>query len=163
VAAIRPCIIDELQAIGAVINDAARAYQGVVPARFLHEPYMSEDELALEMASVRFYGYEEEGSLVAVMGIEPVADVTLLRHAYVLTSRQRRGIGAMLLRHMESETRTPWLLLGTWQDSWAVAFYRSHRFEFQPDKDALLARYWPRVGADQAANSVVLGKFVGGK
>ena len=156
--AIRPCAPDELQAMARVINDAAQAYRGRVPARFLCEPYMSPEELAVEISTVTFYGYEEHGNLVGVMGIEPLADVTLLRHAYVLTSQQRRRIGSALLRHIESLTLTPWLLLGTWRDSWAVDFYQAHGFELMPEKDDLLARYWPRVSADQAAHSVVLGK-----
>lgn len=155
---IRSCASDELPAIARVINDAAEAYRGSVPERFLHEPYMSHADLAIEMSSVMFHGYELQSRLVGVMGIERVNDLTLLRHAYVLTAYQRRGIGAALLGHIESLTQTPWLMLGTWRDSWAVDFYRTHGFEFMPGKDDLLARYWPRVGADQAAHSVVLGK-----
>jgi len=47
-----------------------------------------------------FWGYEETGTLEAVMGIQQVQDVTLIRHAYVRTSSQKRGIGAQLLSHL---------------------------------------------------------------
>lgn len=160
--AIRLCLPEDMEEIARVINEAAQAYRGVVPQRFLGDPYMSRDELAGEMSTVTFFGYEEQGQLIGVMAIEPVGDVTLLRHAYVRGSRQRRGIGTSLLQHMESLTLTPWLLLGTWRDSWAVNFYRKHGFEFMPAKDDLLTRYWHRVGADQAAESIVLGKILRG-
>jgi len=155
---IRACGPADAVAIASVINDAARAYRGLVPDRFLHEPYMPLDELERELRTVSFHGYEDGGQLVGVIGLEPVEDTTLLRHAYVSTDYQRRGVGEQLLARVESLTETPELLLGTWEDAWAVSFYLKHGYEPATDKDALLARYWPRVGRDQAAHSVVLRK-----
>lgn len=154
---IRRCSPDDKPSIYAIVNDAAMAYRGRVPDHLLHDPYMPMEELEQELRTVAFFGYDEGAALVGVMGIEPVRDVTLLRHAYVLTSHQRRGIGAALLGHVLSLTRTPQLLLGTWKDAWSVDFYLKHGFRLMPDKDRLLATYWPRVSREQADASVVLG------
>ena len=155
---IRRCEPRDRDEIVAVANDAAKAYRGLLPRRFLATPYMSRDELDAEMSSVIFYGHEEAGELLGVMGIEPLEDLTLLRHAYVRTVHQGRGVGGQLLEHVESLTQTDWLMLGTWAGSRAVTFYLKHGFQFMASKELLLARYWPRVSQDQAANSVVMGK-----
>src|SRR3954466_14123255 len=86
----------------AIINDAARAYRGVIPGDRWHEPYMPADELAAEIAAgVAFWGYEDDGgALVGVMGIQPVGDVELIRHAYTAPAGQRRGVGSALLEHL---------------------------------------------------------------
>ena len=95
---IRACRDSDRAAILAIVNAAAEAYRGVIPADRWHEPYMSLDELDREIAAgVAFWGYEENGRLTGVMGIQPVRDVNLIRHAYVLPSSQRRGTGGALL------------------------------------------------------------------
>src|ERR1700730_2991401 len=98
---IRPCRDDERAAILAIVNSAAEAYRTVIPADRWHEPYMPADELEREMAAgVAFWGYEADGALVGVMGIQPVRDVDLIRHAYVLPSNQRHGVGSALIEHL---------------------------------------------------------------
>ncbi len=88
----------DFQTILSVVNEAAVAYRGKIPVDCYKTPYMPQKELEQEIGSgVQFYGYIENGEVVAVMGIQPVGDVTLIRHAYTLTSHQRRGIGAKLL------------------------------------------------------------------
>ena len=154
---IRRCSRADALAICAIINDAAQAYEGRVPRRFLRDPYMPLAELGEEMETVAFYGHEEEEMLVGIMGIEAVDDVTLLRHAYVRSSHQRRGIGTALLGHIISLTPSGRLLLGTWKRSWAVGFYLKHGFQLMPEPGQLLATYWPRVPKEQADASVVLG------
>ena len=73
---IRPCRDDERPAVLAIVNAAAEAYRGVIPADRWHEPYMEAAELDAEIAAgVAFWGYEEGGELVGVMGIQPVGDV----------------------------------------------------------------------------------------
>jgi hypothetical protein len=70
--------------MAAIVNAAAEAYRGVIPADRWHEPYMPVEELEAEIAAgVAFSGYEEGGELLGVMGIQPVRDVVLIRHAYV--------------------------------------------------------------------------------
>ncbi len=87
------------QDILTVINDAATAYKGKIPKDRWKEPYMTAQELKEEILSgIHFYGYLENNTLIAVMGIQLVNDVTLIRHAYTLTNHQRKGIGEKLLK-----------------------------------------------------------------
>lgn len=154
---IRRCFKADKLAICTIINDAAQAYEGRVAKHFLSDPYMPLTELEEETNTVTFYGHEEQGALEGIMGIEVVRDVTLLRHAYVRSAHQRRGIGTTLLKHIISVTSTSRLLLGTWENSWAVGFYLKHGFRSMPEPGRLLAEYWPRVPKAQAGASVVLG------
>lgn len=140
-----------------VINSAAIAYKGVIPADCCHEPYMPEEELAGEMAAMTFFGWQADGKIVGVMGYQPVKDVTLIRHAYVSPSYQKKGIGTKLLRHVRQMTKTRVLLVGTWEDAgWAVSFYKKQGFKIMADKDALLKKYW-NIPERQIQTSVVLG------
>lgn len=143
-----------------VINSAAVAYKGVIPADRYHEPYMTEAGLAAEMAAMKFFGWEADSKIVAVMGFQPVKDVTLIRHAYVLPAYQKQGIGTKLLEHIKRLVKTRLLLVGTWADAgWAVRFYEQHGFELMPDKDGLLKKYW-NIPERQVATSVVLGIII---
>ena len=95
---IRQCRSDEFGVIGEIINDAAQAYRGVIPEDRWHEPYMSLAELEEQMKDgVIFWGTEQDGKLAGVMGIQPVQDVTLIRHAYVRTACRNQGIGGRLV------------------------------------------------------------------
>src|SRR3954468_23948864 len=121
---IRRCTEEDLPAILSIINEAAIAYRGVIPADRWHEPYMPLESLQQEIAAgVEFWGYEDAGSLVGVMGLQDVKDVTLIRHAYVRTGQQRSGIGGALMKELVARTRRP-LLVGTWAAAvWAIRFY----------------------------------------
>ena len=91
------------------------------------------------------------------MGFQPVGDVTLIRHAYVLTDFQRNGIGTTLLKQIKRLTKTKYLLVGTWADAdWAIRFYQKHGFKLMPNKDELLSKYW-HIPKRQVDASVVLG------
>jgi N-acetylglutamate synthase-like GNAT family acetyltransferase len=155
---IRPCSKEDFDAIHEIINDAAAAYRGVIPADRWHEPYMGREALAAEMAAgVRFWGWEEAGRLVGVMGIQDVRDVTLIRHAYVRTAQRGGGIGGKLLAHLRSLTERP-LLIGTWAAArWAIGFYEKHGFRVvgEAEKTALLKKYWS-IPDRQVETSVVL-------
>lgn len=155
---IRPCDEHDFEAIYTIVNDAASAYRGVIPADRWSEPYMPREELRDEIgAGVVFWGYEEEGELAGVMGVQHVDDVTLIRHAYVRTGSQRRGIGAALLASLHARAARP-VLIGTWADAqWAIRFYEQHGFRLvMPDeKDRLLREYWT-VDDGQIETSVVL-------
>jgi GNAT superfamily N-acetyltransferase len=155
---IRPCGDDERPAILGIVNAAAEAYRGVIPADRWHEPYMSSRELDSEIAAgVSFWGYEADGALVGVMGIQRLSDVDLIRHAYVSPESQRHGIGGALLEHLTRST-TRRILVGTWAAAhWAIRFYRGHGFErVSPErKNALLKAYW-RIPERQIETSVVL-------
>ncbi len=156
---IRPCIATDFAVIANTINDGAKAYAGVVPADRLNDPYMDYAHLQHELdAGVRFYGYEADKQLCAVMGIQDVQDVTLIRHAYVRTVDQGRGMGSALLRHVRKLTERP-MLVGAWADAgWAIRFYTRHGFEMVSlkEKGRLLRTYWT-VPERQIETSVVLG------
>lgn len=160
---IRRCSPDDSDTIFTVINVAAEAYRGVIPADRWHEPYMPREELRTEIeAGVVFWGYEDADKLVSVMGIQDVGsdtskDVTLIRHAYVVPDRQGQGIGGKLLEHLRQQTDRP-LLIGTWAAAtWAIRFYEKHGFRMvTPDeKDRLLRTYWS-IPERQIETSVVL-------
>ncbi len=147
-----------MPAIDAVINAAAQAYRGVIPADRWHEPYMPRDELEREIAAgVVFFLAEEESRVAGVMGIQDKGDVALVRHAYVAPAMQRKGVGRLLLRHLESLTDKP-VLIGTWAAaSWAIDFYVRNGFAVvsQADKERLLRKYWS-IPDRQIETSVVL-------
>ncbi len=141
-----------------IINDAARAYRGVIPADRWHEPYMPADQLTTEIANgVVFWVAEHEGHLSGLMGIQDKGDVALVRHAYVATTTQRGGVGTALLGHVGSLTDKP-ILIGTWAAaSWAIGFYRRNGFTVvsESEKNLLLETYWS-IPARQVETSVVL-------
>lgn len=155
---IRPCRDEDFDAMLAIINSAAEAYRGVIPADRWHEPYMSRAELRGEIAGgVAFWGYESDDELVGVMGVQPVRDVDLIRHAYVRPDQQRRGVAAALIEHLRHHS-TRRMLVGTWAAAtWAIDFYRRHGFVLtSPEqKTALLRTYWT-IPDRQIDTSVVL-------
>jgi GNAT superfamily N-acetyltransferase len=155
---IRRCREDERAAILDIVNSAAEAYRGVIPADRWHVPYMDSRELDGEIAAgVEFWGYEAGGILIGVMGIQPVRDIDLIRHAYVRPGTQRRGVGGALLQHLRRLT-TRRMLVGTWAAAdWAIRFYLRNGFELvAPDrKTALLKTYWT-IPDRQIETSVVL-------
>jgi GNAT superfamily N-acetyltransferase len=156
---IRRCRDDERDKILAIVNAAAGAYRDVIPADRWHEPYMPGSEIDAEIAAgVVFWGYEDDGALVGVMGIQPVGDVDLIRHAYVAPGGQRRGVGGALLEHLLAGRERP-VLVGTWAAAtWAIAFYERHGFTLVSRERAaeLLRAYWS-IPERQIETSVVLG------
>lgn len=155
---IRKSVKGDVTAIGAIVNDAARAYRDVIPADRWREPYMPLEELEKEIAEgVIFWVAEQGGRISGVMGVQDKGDVALVRHAYVASDTQRSGIGTALLRHVESLTEKP-ILIGTWAAaSWAIEFYRRNGFTLvSPEvKNRLLKSYWS-IPARQVETSVVL-------
>jgi GNAT superfamily N-acetyltransferase len=155
---IRRCSADDRDRILAIVNAAAEAYRGVIPDDRWHEPYMDAIELDAEItAGVAFWGLESDSVLAGVMGVQPVAGVHLIRHAYVDPRSQRQGVGGRLLRHIRAATSGP-MLVGTWADAtWAIAFYVRHGFvQVSPqERTRLLHRYWS-IPERQVETSVVL-------
>jgi GNAT superfamily N-acetyltransferase len=155
---IRRCGEDDVAAILAIVNAAAEAYRGVIPADRWHEPYMPLDELVSEIgAGVRFWGYEDDGALLGVMGVQEVRDADLIRHAYVAPERQGEGIGSALLAHLTRDRTRP-ILVGTWAAAeWAIRFYQRHGFELLgPEQSAARLREYWAIPARQIETSVVL-------
>ena len=166
---IRECTIDDAERIAFVVNEGAEAYRGVIPEDCWHEPYMPLNEVRREMGSMTFFGWDDpdpdglrwQGAtgLVGVMGYQPLREVTLVRHAYVLSSRQGEGIGSRLLEHLMSMASGR-LLVGTWKAAtWAVRFYERHGFRRLGDAKSqeLLHRYW-EIPSRQRETSLVLEK-----
>ncbi|HEY7497797.1 MAG TPA: GNAT family N-acetyltransferase [Vicinamibacterales bacterium] len=155
---IRRCTDDDVPAMDAIINEAATAYRGVIPQDCWHEPYMKRSELLKEIgAGVEFWGWEDAGALVGVMGLQRVRDVTLIRHAYVRPSHQSKGVGGALLKQLAARTSGP-LLVGTWASAeWAIRFYERHGFRIvgREETDRLLDTYWS-IPSRQRDTSVVL-------
>jgi len=155
---IRRCDDRDFELIWTIINDGAQAYKGAIPEDRWTEPYMSKEKLQHEMdEGVVFWGYQETGTLAGVMGIQKVQDVTLVRHAYVRTGSQKRGIGGHLLSHLRELASGP-ILIGTWAAAvWAIRFYERYGFQMvsHHEKDRLLKRYWT-IPERQMDTSVVL-------
>ena len=157
---IRRCTEADNASIESIINEAAARYRGAVPDDCLHDPYMSRAELESEIAAgVTFWGWEESGELIGVMGVQKVLDATLIRHAYVRTAHQGRGIGGALLESLGHRVTGP-LLIGTWAAAlWAIRFYQAHGFRLVPtaEKNRLLSTYWT-IPDRQRETSVVLAR-----
>ena len=155
---IRKCTESDLKTIFEIINDAAIAYRGIIPGDRWHEPYMPVEEIRQEIeAGVIFWGFENAGDLLGVMGIQDKGDVTLIRHAYVRTRSRKQGIGENLLLHLEDLTGNP-ILVGTWQAaSWAISFYQKNGYTLvsETEKNRLLQKYWS-IPERQIETSVVL-------
>lgn len=155
---IRGCTERDFDSILAIVNEAAQAYRGAIPADRWHEPYMPEEALRGELdAGVDFWGFEDAGALVGVMGLQRVRDATLIRHAYVSASHQRAGVGGELIRHLLAHTEGR-VLVGTWAAAtWAIRFYERHGFRLvtPAEKDELLSTYWS-IPPRQRETSVVL-------
>ena len=150
---------DAFEVILNVVNDAAVVYKGKIPVDCWKTPYMPRDELQTEIDSgVQFYGITQDNTLVAVMGIQRVGDVTLIRHAYTLTRFQRKGLGEKLLNYLLTLAETKRILVGTWAAApWAIRFYQKHGFKLvsTQEKDYLLHKYW-NILERQVETSVVL-------
>ena len=157
---IRRCNDADFELIYEIINDAAQAYRGIIPADRWKEPYMPKEELHHEINDgVIFWGYEEDGKLIGVMGIQDMQDVTLIRHAYVRTNMRNKGTGSKLLAHLRVLTDRQ-ILIGTWADAvWAIRFYEKHGFikVSKAEKERLLRKYWT-IPERQVETSVVLAE-----
>jgi N-acetylglutamate synthase-like GNAT family acetyltransferase len=155
---IRGCDEQDFDSIWVIINDGAQVYRGVIPEDRWTDPYMSRAKLQHEInEGVVFWGYQDNGTLAGVMGLQQKQDVTLIRHAYVRSDSQRLGIGSRLLAHLRELTNDP-VLIGTWADAiWAIHFYQRHGFRMvsSEDKDRLLKKYW-NIPDRQVETSVVL-------
>jgi N-acetylglutamate synthase-like GNAT family acetyltransferase len=155
---IRKAVADDLAQFQNVINDAAIAYKGIIPSDRWHEPYMSTEELAAQIAEgVIFYCYVDDGTIVGVMGIQDKAEVNLIRHVYVRTQQRKQGIGTQLLQQLVDTSGKP-ILIGTWKAAaWAIKFYEKHGFRLvcAEEKDVLLGKYW-NIPQRQVETSVVL-------
>ena len=155
---IRECTGEDFEEIYAIINDAATAYKGVIPADRWREPYMTREELRAQIeGGVSFSCYVDGGEIVGVMGVQDQGDVQLIRHAYVRSRRRNKGIGTLLLRELTKDSTKP-VLIGTWEAAhWAIRFYEKNGFRLagEEEKNRLLKEYWA-IPDRQVETSVVL-------
>lgn len=159
---VRHCSPRDIKVIHEIINEAAKAYEPVLPPHVYHEPQMSMDELQREISRVSFLAYEENSAVLGVMGYEFVEDVALIRHAYVRPESQRRGIGDLLLRNIENiiveSRRVKKIIIGTYTGvSWAIAFYEKHEYRKSSNPQEILAKYYD-IPVIQRLNSLTLEK-----
>ena len=145
-----------------VINDASLRYKGIIPDNCWHEPYMSEQELIDEFSDgVRMFGCHQNNKLIGVIGIQEKKEITLIRHAYTLTSYQGKGTGGALLEYLLKKNQNSHLLVGTWRKAtWAIRFYEKFGFILHAKEQStlLLKKYW-KIPSKQIKNSVVLERF----
>lgn len=155
---IRKCTDEDFEAIFNVINDAAKAYKGVIPPDCWHEPYMPKAELKAQIEEgVQFSCYVDDAEIIGVMGIQDRRDVDLIRHAYVRTTQRNKGIGTRLLQELIQDSTKP-ILIGTWKAAhWAIRFYEKNGFCLvdEAEKNRLLKTYWA-IPERQVETSVVL-------
>ena len=152
---IRRCRSSELDRLLYIVNQAARAYDGEIPDDCCDNPYMPMSELEEEFFRMQFYGWEEDGQLIGLMGFEVIKDVTLIRHAYILPQYQRKGIASLMMDFLKSKVKTKRLLVGTWKDAWwAIKFYEKHGFKLLPTNE-LLNVYWD-IPKRQVETSIVM-------
>lgn len=141
-----------------IINDAAIAYKGIIPADRWHDPYVTEHELQKQIdEGVEFWSYSEHEVIMGIMGIQFKDNITLIRHAYVRTAHRNKGIGGKLIQYLYSISSTP-VLIGTWEDAnWAIDFYLKHGFRLLAKEEisTLLRKYW-NISERQIETSVVL-------
>jgi GNAT superfamily N-acetyltransferase len=154
---IRLCKRGEESEILTIINESAKAYRDAIPPDRYHEPYMPPEELRKEMSEMTFFGYEQNSSLLGVVGFQPIKDVTLVRHLYVRPEHQRHGVGRKLIEYVIGLAKTPRILVGTWKAAtWAIEFYERCDFRLLSNKDVLLREYW-KIPERQIELSIVLG------
>ena len=156
------CKKKDISQILYIINESSIKYKGVIPKDSWHEPYMTKLELENEISNgVCMYGFKKNNKLVGVMGIQELKQVTLIRHAYILSAYQRLGIGKSLLQYLFKINLNSNLLVGTWQKAiWAIEFYKKFGFTLHNRKQTiyLLNKYWT-ISSNQIENSVVLEKI----
>ncbi len=155
---IRKSTDEDFEEIFNIINDAATAYKGIIPADRWHDPYRSKEELRAQIKEgVRFSCYVEGDEILGVMGFQDKIDVQLIRHAYVRTAHRNKGIGTALLEELVATSTNP-VLIGTWKAAeWAIAFYKKHGFRLvdEEERNRLLKKYWV-IPDRQVETSVVL-------
>ena len=156
---IKQCKKSDFNTLLEIINEAAGVYKGIIiPEDRWNDPYMPAKELRTEIEDgIVFWGFEKDGMLLGVMGIQDKGDVTLIRHAYVRKSNQKLGIGTKLLHYLENLTNKP-ILIGTWAAaSWAISFYKKNGYVpvSEEEKNRLLCKYWS-IPERQVETSVVL-------
>ena len=143
----------------AVINTAAEWYAEFLTPAEVHEPEMTLESWAEEARRMTWYGAFDGIDLAGVMGLEYAGDAALLRHAYVSPDRQRHGIAAILVNHLEEEiTDVDRIIVGTYAANYkARAAFEKAGYHLSPDSEAVLRRYYD-IPEDRLQSSVTYEK-----
>ncbi|MDH3292779.1 MAG: GNAT family N-acetyltransferase [Acidimicrobiia bacterium] len=160
---IRELTPDDREKAVEVINTAATWYAEFLPPEEAAGPEMTASEWDREAQHMTWYGAIAGDELVGVVGAQYVADVALLRHAYVLPQWQRQGVGARLGQHAESLiTGVDLVIVGTY-----AANYKARRaleqggFQLSEDSEAVLRAYYD-IPEDRLKSSVTYEKRLSG-
>ncbi len=146
----------------AVINTAARWYREFLPAEEYHDPEMTLDAWTKETKRLTWYGAFGPDTLLGVMGLEYVKDVALLRHAYILPDRQRRGLGSLLRAYVEQQIRgVGRIVVGTYAGNYkARSALEAAGYTLSADAEAVLRAYYA-IPEDRLQSSVTYEKEIG--
>lgn len=127
-----------------VINTAARWYREFLPPEEVHDPEMTSSDWDREAERVTWYGAFHDERLVGVSALEYVADVALMRHAYILPGHQRQGTGSLLARALESAVEgVGRIVVGTYQANYkARAVLEKLGYRECADSEAVLRAYY---------------------
>ena len=156
---IRPLTPGDRDAALAVINTAARWYRDFLPSEDVHDPEMTSEQWEAEAQRLTWYGVFDGEELVGVGGLEHVRDAALLRHGYVLPEYQRRGVGALLVEHLERQARgVSRIIAGTYAANYkARGSLTRAGYRLSADSEAVLRAYYT-IPEDRLRASVTYEK-----
>ena len=161
--AIRELGSRERRAAVGVINTAAGWYREFLPPEELHTPEMDESGWDAEAQRMTWWGLFTGQSLVGVAGSEPIGDVVLLRHLYVLPEHQRSGIAGALIRHVEETASysTRMIVAGTYTDNYkARGVLEKNGYRPAADSESVLRTYYD-IPEDRLVSSIAYVRAVG--
>lgn len=142
-----------------VINLAARWYREFLPPQELHDPEMDETDWQTERRRMTWWGALLDDTLVGVMGSEPIGEVALLRHAYILPRHQRQGIASALREHIEAQLAgIKRFVVGTYAANYkARGILEKGGYHLSADSQAVLRTYYD-IPEDRLLTSVTYEK-----
>lgn len=142
-----------------VINIAARWYREFLDEAETHDPEMTAADWDREAERMTWYGAFDAESLIGVAGLEPIKDVALLRHAYILPEWQRQGTGSLLTQAMEAEVAPGVrILVGTYRANYkARGALAKLGYRECADSEAELRAYYS-IPEDRLRASVIYEK-----
>lgn len=156
---IRELASDDRSRAVEVINTAARWYREFLPPEELHDPEMDEAAWEAEADRMTWWGAFLDQTLVGVMGSEPIGEVALLRHAYILPSHQRQGVASALREYIESRLAgIERIIVGTYADNYkARGILEKGGYVLSADSQAVLRAYYD-IPEDRLQTSVTYEK-----
>ena len=160
--AIRELTSEDRAAAVEVINTAARWYREFLPPEELHDPEMDEAAWEAEARRMTWWGAFVGPTLVGVMGSEPIGEVALLRHAYILPRHQRKGVASALVEFIEERlSGVSRVIVGTYADNYkARGILEKGGYVLSADSQAVLRTYYD-IPEDRLRTSLTYEKTLG--